>query len=79
MKSPIPCRANVPPAALNLFGLRARRLSRCVNSACPAQLVEGLVHFASRDAMDVEGLGPALITQLVDKGLARDAADLYAL
>lgn len=52
---------------------------RCVNSACPAQLVEGLVHFASRNAMDIEGLGPALVVQLVANDLVRDAADLYGL
>lgn len=52
---------------------------RCVNSACPAQLLEGLIHFASRDAMDIEGMGPALLAQLVERRLVRDAADLYGL
>lgn len=52
---------------------------RCVNASCPAQVKERLVHFCSRDAMDIEGVGPALIDQLVDKGLVSDAADLYAL
>ena len=52
---------------------------RCVNPECPAQLRRHLIHFASRDAMDIEGLGPALIETLVSKGLIRSPADLYDL
>lgn len=52
---------------------------RCVNSACPARLRRGLEHFASRRAMDIEGLGEALIEQLAATGLVRDYADLYRL
>lgn len=52
---------------------------RCTGVACPAQLKEQLIHFASRDAMNIEGLGPAIITQLMDAGLVEDAADLYYL
>jgi DNA ligase (NAD+) len=52
---------------------------RCVNPNCPARLKETLRHFARRTAMDVEGLGPALIDQLVERGFVRDVADLYAL
>jgi DNA ligase (NAD+) len=52
---------------------------RCVNASCPAQVKERLGHFCSRDAMDLEGVGPSLVDQLVDKGLVRDAADLYQL
>ncbi len=52
---------------------------RCVNSACPARLKESLLHFASRRAMNIDGLGEALVDQLVDKGLVHDAADLYRL
>ncbi len=52
---------------------------RCVNSQCPAQLKEALRHFASRDAMDIEGLGTKLVDQLVEKGLATSPADLYRL
>ncbi len=52
---------------------------RCVNASCPAQVKERLRHFCSRGAMDIEGVGPALVDQLVDKGLVRDAADLYEL
>lgn len=52
---------------------------RCLNLACPAQLKERLEHFASRKAMDIEGLGPAVVDQLVDRDLVRNPADLYAL
>ncbi|MBP7568743.1 MAG: NAD-dependent DNA ligase LigA [Acidobacteria bacterium] len=52
---------------------------RCVNSACPARLRRGLEHFASRRAMDIEGLGEALIEQVIATGLVRDYADLYHL
>lgn len=52
---------------------------RCVNPACPAQLKEKLRFFATRAAMDIEGLGPAVIDQLVDQGLVRSVADLYRL
>ncbi len=52
---------------------------RCVNAACPARLKESLLHFAARHAMGIDGLGEALVDQLVDRGLVKDAADLYAL
>lgn len=52
---------------------------RCVNAACPAQLKESLLHFASRRAMDIDGLGEALVDQLVAQGLVKDAAGLYEL
>jgi len=52
---------------------------RCVNASCPAQVKESLVHWCSRGAMDCEGVGPALVNQLVDKGLVKDVGDLYSL
>lgn len=52
---------------------------RCTNSACPAQLSRGIEHFASKDAMDIEGLGPQLVEALLSAGLIHDAADLYTL
>ena len=52
---------------------------RCLNLACPAQVKERLEHYAHRKAMDVDGLGPAVIEQLVDGGHVHDPADLYAL
>jgi len=52
---------------------------RCPNTSCPAQLREGLIHFASRSAMDMEGLGDKYVDQLLRLGLVHDLADLYAL
>ncbi|MFU0833307.1 MAG: DNA ligase [Oscillospiraceae bacterium] len=52
---------------------------RCTNPECPAQLLRHLIHFCSRDAMDIDGMGPAVIEQLVDKNLIRSPADLYFL
>jgi DNA ligase (NAD+) len=52
---------------------------RCVNAACPAKRKESLLHFAGRHAMDIDGLGEKLVDQLVEKGLVKDFADLYAL
>jgi DNA ligase (NAD+) len=52
---------------------------RCVSSACPARLKESLLHFASRHAMNIDGLGEKIVDQLVDKGLVKDVADLYRL
>lgn len=57
----------------------AESVLRCPNISCPAQLHKQLVHFASRDAMNIEGLGPAIITSLIDANLIHDAADLYSL
>ena len=51
----------------------------CTNTACPAQAVRNLIHFVSRDAMDIDGLGSALIELLVENGLIKDAADIYTL
>lgn len=52
---------------------------RCSNPECPAQILRNIIHFASRDAMDIEGLGPAVVEQLVSNGLIRSAYDLYTL
>ena len=52
---------------------------RCINPMCPAQIREGLAHFASRNAMNIDGLGPKIIQQLWDKQLIHDVADLYQL
>ena len=52
---------------------------RCVNPECPAQSLRNIIHFASRDAMDIDGLGTAVATQLVEKDLVHSAADLYDL
>ncbi len=52
---------------------------RCVNPSCPAQFLRNVIHFASREAMDIEGLGEAVCEQLADCGLVKNAADIYAL
>ncbi|SFP14093.1 DNA ligase (NAD+) [Oscillibacter sp. PC13] len=52
---------------------------RCTGAECPAQLLRNITHFASRGAMDIEGLGPAVVQQLVESGLVSTAADLYSL
>lgn len=52
---------------------------RCENLSCPAQLKERIIHFASRDAMDIEGMGEAIVAQLVEKRLVRDYGDIYYL
>ena len=52
---------------------------RCENAGCPAQIKERVQHFASRDAMDIDGMGDAIVSQLVDKGLIRDYGDIYGL
>ena len=52
---------------------------RCTGAECPAQLLRNLVHFASRDAMDIEGLGPAVVEALVNAGLVKTPGDLYRL
>ncbi|MCY3666403.1 MAG: NAD-dependent DNA ligase LigA [Gemmatimonadetes bacterium] len=54
-------------------------VTRCDNPTCPAQLRRRLEHFASRNAMDIEGLGPAVVEQLVEQGLVKDLSDLYEL
>ena len=52
---------------------------RCTGAECPAQLVRNITHFVSRDAMDIDGLGEAIVQQLIDNGLVRSPADLYYL
>ena len=77
-------RAFVMPKKCPVCGEEVRRAEgevayRCVNTACPARLKESVLHFAGRRAMNIDGLGEALVDQLVDKGLVRDVADLYTL
>lgn len=52
---------------------------RCINPACPAQLIEGIIHFVSRDAMNIEGLGERIVHQLYEEELVKTIADLYRL
>jgi len=63
------------PVARDLDGAAIR----CTGAECPAQLHRNLTHFASRDAMDIDGMGPAVMSQLIERGLVRNPADLYFL
>jgi DNA ligase (NAD+) len=72
------------PAACPECGSQLRREEgevdwRCVNVNCPARLREGLLHFAARGVMNIEGLGEAMVTQLLDRGLVKSLDDLYSL
>ncbi len=71
--------ASCPSCGTRLYRLPGEAARRCLNPSCPAQVVERLVHFASRRAMDIEGLGPAVAELLWEAGLIEDAADIYAL
>jgi DNA ligase (NAD+) len=68
-----------PVCASHAIRLQGQAAKRCVNSSCPARLKETVLHFASRGAMDIEGLGTKLVNQLVDTGLVKDPSDLYSL
>lgn len=69
-----------PECGSDVVRLEGEAAARCTGGlVCPAQIREGLIHFVSRDAMDIEGLGPKVIEQLLDSGLISDAGDLYFL
>lgn len=71
---------NCPECGTPLVRLEGEAAIRCPNNIhCPAQVREGIIHFVSRDGMNVDGLGPAVINQLYQAGLIKDAADLYYL
>ena len=68
-----------PECGADVIRLEGESVSRCVGSACPAQLREGIIHFASRGAMDIDGLGPQIVSSLIEAGMIHDVADLYLL
>lgn len=70
---------NCPVCGSHVRRIEGEAVHRCQNLSCPAQLKEGIRHFASKGAMDIEGLGERLIDQLVEKGLVRNVADFYSL
>ena len=70
---------NCPSCGHPVLRLEGEAAVRCVNPNCPAQLLRNLIHFASRNAMDIEGLGTAIVEQLVETGLVKSPADLYRL
>ena len=71
--------AHCPSCGSDLVHLEDEVALRCINPMCPAQVKEGLTHFASRNAMNIDGLGPRIIEQLYTLDLVHDAADLYRL
>lgn len=68
-----------PECGSELVRLDEEVALRCINPKCPAQIREGLIHFVSRNAMNIDGLGEKVITQLFDKNLVSNVADLYKL
>jgi DNA ligase (NAD+) len=68
-----------PSCGALLANLEGEVALRCISLSCPAQLFASLEHFASRGAMDIKGMGPAVVRQLLDMGLIKNAADLYGL
>ncbi|MGE5554305.1 MAG: NAD-dependent DNA ligase LigA [Betaproteobacteria bacterium] len=78
-ETPVEYPRTCPECGSGLVRPEGEAVTRCPNPACPAQWREWLIHFASRGAMDIEGLGPVLIAQLLEKGLVKDPADLYSL
>jgi len=68
-----------PSCASPVHRLEGEAAHRCVNISCPSRQREALIHFVSRDAMNIDGLGPAVISQLLENHLIQDAADLYFL
>jgi DNA ligase (NAD+) len=68
-----------PACASELVHLEDEVALRCINPKCPAQIKEGLAHFVSRNAMNIEGMGPRIIEQMFEKDLVSDVADLYQL
>jgi DNA ligase (NAD+) len=70
---------NCPECGSAIHHVEGEVAYRCVNAACPAKRKESILHFAGRHAMDIDGLGEKIVDQLVDKGMVKDLADLYAL
>ncbi|RKX17920.1 MAG: DNA ligase (NAD(+)) LigA, partial [Candidatus Zixiibacteriota bacterium] len=68
-----------PSCGENIVRPEGEAAWRCFNSSCPAQIIEKIFHFASNSAMEIDGLGGKLATQLVEKGLVKDLSDLYFL
>lgn len=71
--------SNCPVCHSSTFRPEGEAISRCENPSCPAKLKKSLLHFASRRAMNIEGLGVALVDQLLEKKLVRNISDLYSL
>ena len=70
---------NCPSCNSDLLHFEEEVALRCINPRCPAQIMEGLIHFASRDAMNITGLGPSIVEKLFAANLVKDVADIYRL
>ena len=70
---------NCPSCDSHLLHFEDEVALRCINPRCPAQIMEGLIHFASRDAMNITGLGPSIVEKLFAANLVKDVADIYRL
>lgn len=70
---------NCPSCESKLLHFEDEVALRCINPRCPAQIKEGLIHFASRDAMNISGLGPSIVEKLFAANLVKDVADIYSL
>jgi len=70
---------NCPSCESKLLHFEDEVALRCINPRCPAQIKEGLIHFASRDAMNISGLGPSIVEKLFAANLVKDVADIYRL
>ena len=70
---------NCPSCNSGLLHFEDEVALRCINPRCPAQIMEGLIHFASRDAMNITGLGPSIVEKLFAANLVKDVADIYRL
>ena len=70
---------NCPSCDSDLLHFEDEVALRCINPRCPAQIMEGLIHFASRDAMNITGLGPSIVEKLFAANLVKDVADIYRL
>ena len=70
---------NCPSCNSDLLHFEDEVALRCINPRCPAQIMEGLIHFASRDAMNITGLGPSIVEKLFAADLVKDVADIYRL
>ena len=70
---------NCPSCESKLLHFEDEVALRCINPRCPAQIKEGLIHFASRDAMNISGLGPSIVEKLFEAQLVKDVADIYRL
>jgi DNA ligase (NAD+) len=78
-EKPVVVPEKCPECGTRIHRVEGEVAYRCVNAMCPARRRESLIHFASRHAMNIDGLGEKLVDQLVEKGMVKDFADLYSL